>query len=127
MSKRTEKAVELKSKYNCCQAVLLAFQDELGKSAEELLALGSGFGSGMGGMEGTCGALCGANIVMGLLNKSGQPTKQIMRGMVDDFKSQAGATICGDIKGIKTGKVLCSCPDCVKIATDLAEKALQEG
>lgn len=127
MSERTEKAVELKKKHNCCQAVLLAFQDKLGKSEEELLALGSGFGSGMGGMQGTCGALCGANIVMGLLNKSDTPTKQIMRGMVDDFKDQAGATICGDLKGVKTGKVLCSCPDCVKIATDLAEKALAKG
>ena len=35
----------------------MAYEKELGRPAEDILAMGSGFGSGMGGMEGTCGAL----------------------------------------------------------------------
>ena len=58
---RAERAVAYKHKdCNCAQAVLLAFAEELGKSEEELRALGSGFGMGMGCTEATCGALCGA-------------------------------------------------------------------
>ncbi len=116
-SDRAEKAVEYKKSCNCAQAVLLAFQEELGKSEEELLALGSGFGSGMGGMEATCGALCGAAMAAGLLNRSDSPTKGITNAMLQEFKEKAGATICGDLKGIKTRKMLCSCDDCVRIAT----------
>ena len=57
---RIEYATRRKKEMNCCQAVLVAFADKLGKSENELLRLGSGFGSGMGTMEGTCGALVGA-------------------------------------------------------------------
>ena len=60
---RMELGAALKRKMNCCQAVLTAFADKLGKSEEELKRLGSGFGSGMGTMEGTCGALVGAIMV----------------------------------------------------------------
>ena len=57
--------------YRACQAVLVAFASELGKSDEKLLRLGSGFGSGMGTMEGTCGALVGAIMVSSLLSEKG--------------------------------------------------------
>lgn len=121
---RAEKAVEYKKSCNCAQAVLLAFQEELGKTEEELLALGSGFGAGMGGMEATCGALCGAAMTAGLLNHSDSPTKMMTNAMLQEFKEKAGATICGDIKGIKTRKMLCSCDDCVRHAVVALEKQL---
>ena len=53
---RSEHGAELKRSYNCCQAVLLAYADLLPLSEAQLLALGSTFGSGMGGVKGTCGA-----------------------------------------------------------------------
>ena len=50
---RAEQAVALKHAAgvhnHCAQAVILAYQDRLGKSTEELRALGAAFGSGMGG------------------------------------------------------------------------------
>ncbi|TYZ21402.1 C-GCAxxG-C-C family protein [Selenomonas ruminis] len=121
---RAEKAVEYKKTCNCAQAVLLAFKDEMGKSEEELLALGSGFGSGMGGMEATCGALCGAAMAAGFLNASAAPTKMMTKAMLEEFKEKAGATICGDLKGIKTKKMLCSCDDCVRHAVVALENQL---
>ena len=32
------------------------------------------------------------------------------------FAEKCGATICKDLKGIETGRVLCSCPECVRNA-----------
>lgn len=117
MNERAEQAVAYKHKgCNCAQAVLLAFAGELGKSEEELRALGSGFGMGMGCTEATCGALCSAGMVMGLLNKGGKPTAAIMRDILHEFQEKAGATICKDLKGIETGRMLCSCDDCVRHA-----------
>lgn len=126
MNDRAEKAVAYKHKdCNCAQAVLLAFADELERPEEELRALGSGFGMGMGCMEATCGALCGASMVMGLCNKSGKPTAAIMRDILHEFQEKAGATICKDLKGIETGRMLCSCDDCVRYAVRAAEQRLR--
>ena len=64
---RKEQAVTLKHNgYNCAQAVLCAFADETGLSEDLLKQIGAGFGAGMGCMEATCGALIGAQIIMGL-------------------------------------------------------------
>ena len=64
---RRERAVMYKSNYNCCQAVLLAYAPELDLPEDRLLAMGACFGSGMGSMDETCGALCGAQMVQGCL------------------------------------------------------------
>ena len=109
---------------NCAQAVLLSYQDKLGKTTEELRALGSAFGGGMGGMEATCGALTGAAVVLGLLDKSGREPKQVMNEILQGFKEKAGATLCKDLKGVETGRMLCSCDDCVRLAVLGLEKHL---
>ena len=76
--KRSERAVLLKSKLNCCQAVLFAFAEKLPPFDENTLRqMGSGFGSGMGCMEATCGALCGACMAAGMLNNTGKPTTML--------------------------------------------------
>ena len=79
---------------------------------------------GMGCTEATCGALCGAGMVMGLMGKSGKPTAAIMRDILHEFEEKAGATICKDLKGIETGKMLCSCDDCVRHAVRAVEQRL---
>ena len=116
LEERMEYAAERKREMNCCQAVLVAFADRLGKSEDELLRLGSGFGSGMATMEGTCGALVGAIMVSSLLSPDGE-ARNNSRAIMSRFKELCGgATICRDLKGIGTGKVLCSCEDCVRNA-----------
>ena len=109
---------------NCCQAVLVTFADKLGKGEDDLLRLGSGFGSGMATMEGTCGALVGAIMVSSLLSPEGE-ARNNSRAIMSRFKELCGgATICRDLKGIGTGKVLCSCEDCVRNAVLAAEEAV---
>ena len=60
---RQEYAAQLKREMNCCQAVVRAFADTLDMLVDKLMQLSAGFGSGMGTMEGTCGALAGAIVV----------------------------------------------------------------
>lgn len=124
MKERMEHAALRKKEMNCCQAVLVAFGGELGRSEEELLRLGSGFGSGMGTMEGTCGALAGAIMVSSLLSERGA-TMAASRTIFQRFKELCGgATICRDLKGVGTGKVLCSCENCVRNAVQAAVETL---
>lgn len=123
INERMDYAAQRKKEMNCCQAVLVAFADQLGRSEEELLRLGSGFGLGMGTMEGTCGALVGAIMVSSLLSEKGT-AMAASRAIMPRFKELCGATICRDLKGIDTGKVLCSCENCVRNAVRAAGEAL---
>ena len=125
LDERMVYAARRKKEMNCCQAVLVAFADTLGKSEDDLLRLGFGFGSGMATMEGTCGALVGAIMVSSLLSPDGE-ARNNSRAIMSRFKELCGgATICRDLKGIETGKMLCSCEDCVRNAVLSAGEALK--
>ena len=121
---KKELAVQFKhSGYNCAQAVVAAYADELGIDLETARALGAGFGAGMGTMGATCGALCGAQTVLGLKNKGTSVMKQA-RVLYGEFLSRCGATICAELKGVATGRVLCSCDDCVANAVAILGELL---
>ena len=49
--------------YNCAQAIAGAYASELGMEEKRALRLASGFGAGMGGMRGVCGAISGMMLV----------------------------------------------------------------
>ncbi len=122
MDKKENAVVFKHSGYNCCQAVLAAYTDEIGISDETARKLGAGFGAGMGGMEGTCGALCGAELVLGLSEYSGAPVTKKARDIHSAFNNKCGATICKDLKQSIDGKPLCSCDDCVRNAVAIIEE-----
>ena len=125
LDERMGYAAQRKKEMNCCQAVLVAFADKLGKGEDDLLRLGSGFGSGMATMEGTCGALVGAIMVSPILSPDGE-ARNNSRAIMSRFKELCGgATSCRDLKGIETGKMLCSCEDCVRNAVLSAGEALK--
>lgn len=117
IEERAENAAELKAtgQYNCAQAVLKVFEDAIPVDDETLMKLSAGFAAGMGGMQSTCGALIGVVMVAGILS-DGKATAGHARKMFTEFEKKCGATICKDLKGLDTGKVLCECPDCVKNA-----------
>lgn len=119
---RKELAVELKhSGYNCCQAVLCSFKDELNYSDADLKRMGAAFGVGMGCMEATCGALCGAQMVLGMKKYEGKPILKDAATVLKDFENKCGATICKNLKGLETGVVKCECDDCVRNAVEVIE------
>lgn len=118
-----EYAVLLKhSGYNCCQAVLCACPGEADPGF--LRRVGAGFGVGMGGMEATCGALCAAEMLLGLNRYQGKPILRDAKALHRAFQEKCGATICKDLKGVDTGVVLCECDDCVRNAVAALEAQL---
>ena len=130
---KKEKAIELHDKkYNCCQAVACAFADEIGVDMETLFKAGEAFGLGMGGTEATCGALSGAVMLAGFKNSDGKlddpgtkaDTYKLSKEMVARFQEKTGSTVCKELKGIETGKVLCSCPDCIRCGVEVVEEVL---
>ncbi len=121
--KKSELAISNKHNgLNCCQAVISVYTDELGIDLETANKLGAAFGIGMGNMNGNCGALVGAQMVLGMKEYIGRPIAAKSRSVYAKFAARCGATICSDIKGVTTGRVLCSCDDCVRNAVDIIEE-----
>ena len=86
--------------------------------------LGNAFGAGMGTMEGTCGALVGAGIVLGMATKDRAAARKGMRQIMIQFLQRNGATQCKLLKGVGTGVVLRECTGCVADAAELLEEQL---
>lgn len=73
MESRVAKTIELHKKgYNCAQAVACAYCDLVGVDEDTMFKMAEGFGAGMGGMEGTCGAVSGAVLLAGMHNSHGK-------------------------------------------------------
>ena len=128
MKSRGELAVAKREKgYNCAQAVACTYCDLV-----TLFKLTEALGGGMGNAEGTCGAITGACILAGLVNSSGNlqmpnskaSTAKLSREIMRRFQQRNCAVTCKALKGIETGKMLRSCPDCIRDAAEFAEDIL---
>ena len=128
MESRKKIAAEKKrcGQYNCAQAILCTYYDRAGISEETAANVGGSFAAGMGTMEGTCGALVGAGMVLGLVNKDKSKSVQEMRQIMNKFKERNGATQCYMLKGLETNKVLRECPDCVADAAEFLEEIINK-
>ena len=60
--------------YNCCQAVLLAFEDVLEVDRSALLRVASGFGGGIARMREVCGTVSAMAMIAGFLSPAEDPS-----------------------------------------------------
>ena len=133
METRVEKTIERHNKgYNCAQAVACTYCDLVGMDEETMFKATEALGLGMGGMEGTCGAVTAACVIAGAKNSTvemGGPgskgaTYKISKDIVRRFKEESGSVICKELKGVETGTPAKACPDCVKDAARILEEVV---
>lgn len=118
--------------YNCAQSVACAFSDCVDLDESALFCITEGLGLGMGGMDGTCGAISAAAVLAGLKNSTGHLEKpdskgrtyQISKTCISEFKEQNGSVICRELKGVDTQKVLKSCDGCITDAVKIIGETL---
>ena len=129
---RVQKAVELHRKgYNCAQAVVCAYCDLFGIDEQTAYRASEAFGFGMGQME-TCGAVSAACMLawlktsggLDVIGKTKGDTYKMNRIICDKFREKNQSTLCRELKGTETGKVLRTCPGCVEDAAQLVETYL---
>lgn len=108
IEERAELAVETfaAGKGNCTQSVLCAWEDKIPVDHDTLMKLG---------------AVMAAGSVT-----DGKGTPRTARSILTSFQEKSGATICKDLKGVETGKVLCPCAQCVRNAVLAAGEMLGE-
>ncbi len=132
MDERVEKALEKRKQgYNCCQAVACAYSDVFGVDEDIMFKISEGFGAGVGGMQGMCGAISGAVMLAGLKNSVGTKdtktkadTYKITKEILEKFEEKNSSVICKDLKGVETKKVLRSCPGCIEDAMQLVDELI---
>lgn len=90
--------------YNCAQAVLLAYAQELGLDADAAARIASCFGGGMGRQGEVCGAVSAMFMVEGLRNGYTRPDKAAqealyarVRALGKVFTEACGSLLCRDL------------------------------
>ncbi len=87
----------------CAQSVALAFQDTMGLDEIHIKKMASSFGSGMGKLQKTCGALTGAYMVIGFLfplaNEKSEKERQYraVQELTEKFEKVHGSAACRDL------------------------------
>ena len=127
---------------NCAQSVVLSFAEDYGYSKELALKIAAGFGAGMGRVQGTCGAVSGAIMVLGiregekasdnneLKSKTYGAVKEFFSKFKDDFKTTSCReltgcdfnTDSGNEKFKNEGVMEKICAPCVKRAVEIVEQ-----
>lgn len=118
--------------FNCAQSVCCAFLDKTDLDEETLFRVTEGLGLGMGGMEGTCGAISAAAILAGLTCSTGHTdhpdskaiSYRASKACLAAFREKNTTLVCQELKGVKTKKPLRSCPDCIRDAVQIIEEKL---
>ena len=104
--------------YNCAQAVVLAFADDMNMDSQTALKLASPFGGGLSRLREVCGAVSGMAIVFGMLYGYDSPTDQQKKAynyaefqsLANEFKAQNGSIICKELLG-EQGKSTAPTPE----------------
>lgn len=127
MEKRIEDAVKKKHNgFNCAQAVACTYCDYAGIDEETMRNITQAFGTGLGTLEGNCGAISGAAVIVGLVNKNQRDTFSDTREIMNNFKQRNTSVICKELKGIETGCVLRECDDCIRDVAEFLEEILED-
>ena len=110
IEERVEKARRLfkDEGYNCCQAVVLAYNDVFGIDTATAAAMASGFGGGMGRMREVCGSVSGMVMLAGLIAPASDPSVKVDRTrnyalvqeVAGEFRRQNGSIICKELLGL---------------------------
>jgi C_GCAxxG_C_C family probable redox protein len=121
---QTDHAAELfNSGYSCAQAVFMACRDLSKLSEKQAFDASGAFGGGVGGMELTCGALCGAMMVLYERHapdgSSDADNKRFVRLVTREFgawfEQAYGTTVCSELKRITKPEPGCrACSDFVQ-------------
>lgn len=94
--------------YNCCQAVVLAYNDLFGIDDVTAASMASGFGGGMGRMREVCGSVSGMVMLAGFIAPAADPSIKIDRTrnyalvqeVANEFKALNGSIICKELLGL---------------------------
>lgn len=97
------------SGFYCAESVLMAVAEERGADCKFVPRIATGLCSGLARTGGLCGAVGGAILALGLAagrdlaEESVDPVYELVREVLDGFKSRFGSTTCVGLTGCDLG------------------------
>ena len=99
--------------YNCSQAVFCAFAEDFGIDRDMALRVSASFGGGIGRMRETCGAVCGAAMVIGMTKGQTKPDDaeakrqnyHAVQQLAEEFRRRNGSIKCAELLGAKKAPI----------------------
>ena len=100
-----------KEGYNCSQALVLTFCEDLGIDQKTALMMSSSFGGGMGRLREVCGAVSGMFMVAGLKSGYTDPADRegkkshyaSIQHLAEEFKKENHSIVCRELLGLPPG------------------------
>ena len=94
--------------YNCCQAVMLAFNDVFGTDATTIATIASGFGGGMARMREVCGTVSAIGMAAGFISPAITPKNMeertanyaLVQELAGEFRKENGSIVCRELLGL---------------------------
>lgn len=110
IEERVEKAKRLfkEGGYNCCQAVVLAYNDLFDLDDVTAATVTSGFGGGMGRMREVCGSVSGMTVLAGFMSPAVDPSDKtartanyaLVQELAEEFRKINGSILCKELLGL---------------------------
>lgn len=140
MKTLAERSLELfKSGYYCSESILIASAERLGIKSDLIPRIATGFGSGVAETNGTCGAVHGAVMAIGLLCGRINPAEsidvnfQLTKEFIETFKASFKSTQCTALtkcnlstiegkKKFKNENAICVCNNIVEKSGEILDK-----
>ena len=95
--------------YNCAQAIACTYCDLVGMDEETMFKVAEGCKNSTGNLD---------------KPNSKASTYKLSREIMQKFKEKNSTTTCKVLKGVETGKLLRTCPDCIRDAAAIVEEVL---
>ena len=107
--KRTDIALELfGNSHNCAQSVFAACADESRIDVDTAKAVAAGFGGGIAGSQGVCGAVSGAIMAIGIqkydpqnVAESKRQVSDLSKKFLQEYESREGSIACRILLGVE--------------------------
>lgn len=129
------------SGFNCSQAILSTYCEDLGLDKETALKIACGLGAGMGRLGDTCGAVSGSYLLIGLKygqyrsddKEAKEKTYAMVRDFAELFKERNKTTNCRELLGVDLicgdkqtalERVKVVCPQVVRDTAEILEQML---
>ena len=94
--------------FNCCQSVLLAYNDILGLDEDTAATLASGLGGGMGRLREVCGSVTAMFMITGYIHPAADPSVKsdrtanyaLVQEAAAKFRELNGSIVCKELLGL---------------------------
>ncbi|KAF0152495.1 MAG: CGCAxxGCC family protein [Ignavibacteria bacterium] len=143
----SEKTIKLyKEEYNCSQAILAAYAEELGIDEQTAIRVSSSFGGGIARTGKTCGAITGALMVLGMKEWNSEVEKEeakqhvyeLSNKLMEEFRDRNKTLYCEELLGVSVstleGRAVVKannltvkvCHRVINDATEILDKIIQK-